>query len=323
MTSQNSRSSLSISNRVAFTLVELLVVAGIIALLLSLLIPAVQRTREAASRAKCAGNLRQIGFALHHYEAVHTHFPPGRGMPQPAIFSAHAYLLPYTDQECLNSAIHFDLAPATYSLGNGTTYDGTANYPAASARVLLLACPSDVVDQVPGSFFGATNYAACTGTGSSANLDNADGVFFTGSSVRFEDISDGSSSTVAFGERPLGDGQDVLPVGPQLRIKLLPGGSVPTQQACETSGAWYGERGAKWIVGNYGNTLYNHALPPNALTCDCMNTQQQAAMMSARSRHEGGVNILYCDGDVQFVSNRINAAIWRALATRAGGETVD
>lgn len=102
----------------------------------------------------------------------------------------------------------------------------------------------------------------------------------------------------------------------------ITGGADPTPAACDSvgSGTWYAERGAKWILGNYGNTLYNHALPPNATQWDCMNIQQQKGRAAARANHSGGVNLLLCDGSVRFVGDNVDLSIWQAASTRSGGE---
>ena len=307
--------------RQAFTLIELLVVIAIIAVVMALLVPAVQKVREAAARTQCVNNLRQIGVALHNHHATYQRFPPGRGTPTPSIFSAHAYLLPYLEQEPLYRQINFTLAPADFTIPS-MTYSGAANLPAASTLVPTLLCPSDAtVGRVPSLAYAGTNYAANAGTGTViyGSLTQADGVFFLGSKIRIANIADGTSNTAAFSERPLASGSSS---DPSLAVLELPGGADTTDAACSdpASGKWNLERGGKWIVGNYGNTLYNHALPPNATAWDCMNQQQQKARMTARSRHAGGVTLLFCDGSVALFSNR-DLTVWRALGSRAGGET--
>src|SRR4051794_26422895 len=193
--------------RRAFTLIEVLVIIAIIAILIGLMLPAVQKVRAAADRVKCANNLKQIGLALHNYQLTVGSFPAGRGTPQPGIFSAHAYLLPYLEQDNLGATIDYASAPASYA-APPLTYDGSRNYPAATTLVRTFLCPADPTGgRVPGSPYGATNFAANAGTGTNGgSLAGADGVFFLGSAVSVADITDGSSATAAFTERTLGGG---------------------------------------------------------------------------------------------------------------------
>lgn len=314
--------------RRAMTLVEVLTVFGILAILIALLLPAVQSGREAARSMSCQNNLRQMALALQNHHAATKRFPPGRGTPFPRVFSAQAYLLPYCEGNAF-AEIDLSAPPITFTLTNGTVLDGTANERAGSNPISLFLCPSEIAanGRVAGSSFGGTNYAACAGSGTRnhGTLRDADGVFYSGSETRFRDLIDGTSHTAAFGERILGGSVPSPASGaadPQFAIWEFVDRRDTTPADCQqrASGSWYDYRGEKWIMGNYGNTLYNHAIAPNGNAWDCMNITQQMGLMAARSFHRGGVNVALCDGSVRRVGDSVDLSLWRGLATRDGGD---
>jgi prepilin-type N-terminal cleavage/methylation domain-containing protein/prepilin-type processing-associated H-X9-DG protein len=309
-----------------FTLIELLVVIAIIAVLISLLLPAVQQAREAARRSQCKNNLKQIGLAIQNYESSHTVFPPGR-LNFPMVFSAHAQLLPYLDAGNVRNQIDFNTAP-TFCNPCATL---TANDIVSRTIVPIFLCPSDF-GKVPGSPFAPTSYVGTVGSGvgASSSIKTGDGVIYSGSDIGFKAVLDGMSNTVAFSESTVGGGTNPSspsggpPQDSAREVLELTGATVTTDASCVpgSGGNWSGMRGAKWMNGHYGDTLYNHYYRPNSTQFDCGNASHNFAQTAARSNHNGGVHLLLCDGSVRFANDNIDLKTWRALATRYGKEVL-
>jgi len=301
-------------SRPAFTLVELLVVIAVIGILIALLLPAVQFARESARRMTCSNNLKQIGLALQNYHASCNNFPVARN-PWPLVHSSLSRLLPYCEQEQLHTLVDYRVPLSAPS-----------NVAASRIPVSFFICPSDGGrGKVPGMLDAGSNYVANNGSGlvDFGLIASGDGVF-TQINLGFRDLRDGSSNVAAFSESILGSGSAstmAIPMDPKREVLEVPGGSDTTPAACSAaSGVWSGKRGGKWIDGHYGNTLYNHFYGPNSRQWDCGNGSHNKALSTARSSHPKGVELLMCDGSVQFISDSIELAVWRALATRDSGE---
>ena len=281
-------------SRNAFTLIELLVVIAIIAVLIGLLLPAVQKVRETASRMKCGNNLKQIGLALHGYNDTEGHFPGARD-PYPLAFSAHAHLLPFIEQQNVYQLIDF-----TGANGATSTYKGVNAAPAVIA-VATFSCPSDL-GSVPGGngatagvTFGGTNYVCCVGTGaSSSGVINGDyvtgnGVFLLspGGPVKMTDIEagDGTSNTAAFSESIYGNGLAGLSPAPAVIdptvMAIDINGSAMDPATCASTQTVTGQRGDRWINGGYLSTAYNHWVVPNSPTPDCLNSANNYGLKTA------------------------------------------
>ncbi|MEM9701420.1 MAG: DUF1559 domain-containing protein [Planctomycetota bacterium] len=325
--------------RPGFTLIELLVVIAIIAILVALLLPAVQQAREAARRTQCQNNLKQLGLGLHNHESALRYYPSQREIERAPVppssqsfyrWSAFALLTPYLDQSNIYQAI--DLRQPLYVFTPGPP-PAVVTQPDLSAVVAIqvdtFLCPSASVERT-NEEWGATNYMTCQGTGLDGGLyEDSDGAFFIDSRTTPGDVRDGLSNTAFASESLIGDGRtstatraDVLGT-PDAEAAMVWNAVEPVvDDAWCLSGSselvW--NRGEKWADGAVTTTGYHHRHVPNSEILDC--ASRFAAVKSARSRHPGGVNLLLGDGSVRFVSETVNLVTWQAVGSAAGGEVL-
>lgn len=328
--------------RGGFTLIELLVVIMIIGILVALLLPAVQGAREAARRAQCQGNLKQIGLALHQYQAAAGVYPFGVGADADSTlaqitsassrrYSLHSQILLYLEQVTLFNQINFAHQPFyPDTTGDPAVVSGRGpNETAAQMRLAVFLCPSDY-DRMPSRPWGQANYRSCNGSSWAGRLGN--GMFGQGTAIRPGNVRDGLSHTAAMCERIRGhdDYRNMDADADHFRL-AAPWTEEDFRAWCEQltddeaaalpRGPATTNSGLTWLEGNMAWTRYNHVLPPSRKTCINGLTWNGVAM-TANSRHGSGVNLLLGDGSVRFVKESIDVTTWRALGTIDGGEAV-
>jgi prepilin-type processing-associated H-X9-DG protein/prepilin-type N-terminal cleavage/methylation domain-containing protein len=299
-----------IQARKAWTLIELLVVIAIIAVLIGLLVPAVQQVREAANRAQCANNLKQIGLALHGFHDVRHRFPPGHvqgplpqaGVYQPVRHGWAPYILPFIEQRQLLDRYRWDLDSPD-----------PLNQPVLAAHLKVFQCPS-APEQDRFMTFAAFSWGGKAACGDYAPTFVVDSVLVQGGWI----------------DRPA-DYRGVLVPNYMTRCSEITDGTANTILLSEVAGRprqWRAGRpgpdqsvlGGPWAGFNTGVILqgstHDGESRPGPCAVNCTNERE------VYSFHPGGANAVFADGSVRFLKADINIRILAALITRAGGEVI-
>lgn len=330
--------------RSGFTLIELLVVTAIIAILIGLLLPAVQKVREAAARSKCQNNLKQISLAMHNYESTFGYYPPSMTIKPGATsgsstlgWSIHGQILEYIEQG--NAGVKVDL---------NVYWDQQDGNGIPQTRIPVYLCPSEVNDIVrtkngQPSVYPA-NYGFNMGTWlvyNPASNSGSAGMFYPNSRVRATSITDGSSNTLCSAEvKAFTPYFRNSPSEPSATIPATPAELVAIAQSGEKKlGPAINDRTGhtEWPDGRVHQTGFTATFPPNTkviyneggIDYDIdFNSRQEGksetlksfAAVTARSYHTGIVNASLMDGSVRVIRDSIDPQVWRNYATRSGGE---
>jgi len=328
-------------------LIELLVVIAIIAILLGLLLPAVQQAREAARRSQCKNNLKQLGLAIYGYESSFTTLPPTAvvvGRPNNALetsyLGAFGRILPYVDQGNVYDEINTNL-----------DYGDLSNLPAVARVIPLFLCPSEPNSE-PGlnvsfGLIGGNNYGFCMGdwyvwlgVNGGPKTRSAFGVNL---GRRWVEFKDGTSQTLFMSE--VKNYQPYIRDCGSLKFINDPNVIPPPDADPLTVAPEYSSAGCTFLLNAHSQWAeitvhhigFTTAWPPNKKTpggpgnayADFdLNSERERlggptfAAVTSRSYHPGGVQSLMGDGSVRFISSSINGVIWRSLGTAAGGEVI-
>lgn len=328
--------------RRGFTLIELLVVIAIIAVLIGLLLPAVQKVREAANRMSCQNNLKQLALATANYQTTYSKYPPGvyqlpfAAAPKFRGVTLFVYLLPYLEQD--NLAQSWDM---TDPLNNTVGADQSK-----TATVLnMLVCPSDQIPANPvnsgggNRWYGMTSYG---GNGGARSYDPQfaanDGIFFVigpgsqtapmGTPIRIADVTDGLSNTILFGERSHVDLNN-----DSFATNLIP----PSGQFANPMGeiGWWASSGGRLTAGDVTLSAYapiNYKVPlpyaqranmvPPVSDFNSYTYYYDRRVCAFGSLHAAGANFALGDGSVHFIADSLPLATLQALCVRNDGKVV-
>jgi len=328
-------------DRRAFTLIELLVVIAIIAVLVGLLLPAVQKVREAASRMKCANNLKQIGLALHNYHDPFGKFPPGY-IDGNAIASSTpdndvgpgwgwaSFLLPYIEQGNVYNQINF-----SQGVGIGS------NVAVSQFPLVIFQCPSDGLQQAfpvydstfttpiatvaHGNYVGCNGWVECfnnAGGGYQGGVGNdglpgiagpgGDGLFYRNSKNRIASVTDGLSNTIFVGERSSNQ-------SPSTWTGAVTGGRCPAWMANQPPTPYSLPPGPPYDNADFDEALIlSHGNATHLPSADFPIYDPDTFY----SLHPGGANFVFGDGSVHFLAKNIDGSTYQALCTIAGGEVL-